>query len=455
MKTREQIIAKEQKELAKWKKMKAQPVRKGYMILMVVVISIVYLLDAMATDLHSGLSELEITYFSQQLGLSYEVVLSLFSIVGTLTIVINLIAPFYKALADKIGRKALFMISTVGMGIGLLLGYFSTNLVIYVIGRVILTFFVIADIQVIYIMEVAKPDKRAQLLGVTKFLSILGTLIIPLCRDLLLDPSGSNWRDVCIIPTLLAIVSVFLIALFIRESDVFLDQKIAYLERPYEEREEERIRMKQNKQIDTNKGSLGTAIRYIFKDKQLGVLVISYGVLLLGMCSAGSFYNTIFMQHGMDTDAITATLYTYPISSALVTLLGGFLSDKLGRKTTSVINGSLALLSMIGCGFLPGIVHPFIIGIFRGMVHGCFWCFGDTISMMIGESARTEIRSSTTAATGFVTLIASMVSSIVYGIVLLFVDLNLLCIIGGAVTIGAALLIVCIGAKETKGKVLV
>lgn len=456
MKTREQIIAKEQKELAKWKKMKAQPVRKGYMILMVVVISIVYLLDAMATDLHGGLSELEITYFSQQLGLSYEVVLSLFSIVSALTIVINLIAPFYKALADKIGRKAIFIISTIGMGIGLLLGYFSTNLVIYVIGRVILTFFVIADIQVIYIMEVAKPDKRAQLLGVTKFISILGMLIIPLCRDLLLDPSGSNWRDVCIVPTLLAIICVFLIALFIRESDVFLDQKIAYLERPYEEREAERARMKASKEIDTNKASLGTAIRYIFKDKQLGVLVISYGVLLLGMCSAGgTYYNTIFMQRGMDTDTITATLYMYPISSALVTLLGGFLSDKLGRKTTSVINGSLALISMIACGSLAGVAHPLVVGTFRGMVHGCFWCFGDTINMMIGESTRTEIRGSTTAAIGFVTLSASMVSSIAYGILLLFIELNLLCIIGGAIAIGGALLLVCIGAKETKGKILV
>ncbi len=455
MKTREQIIAKEQKELAKWKKMKAQPVRKGYMGLMIVIIAIVYLLDTMSTDLHSGLSELEITYFSQQLGFSYEAVLSIFSIIGTLTIVINLIAPFYKALADKIGRKALFMISTVGMGIGLLLGYFSTNLVIYIIGRVILTFFVIADIQVIYIMEVAPPNKRAQLLGATKFLSTLGTLVVPLCRDLLLDPAGTNWRDVCIIPTMIAIACVFLIALFIRESDVFLDQKIAYLERPYEEREAERARMKANKEVDTNKGSLGTAIRYIFKEKQLRVLVISYGVLLLGMCSSGSYYNTIFMQRGLDTDAITTTLYMSPIASALMTLLGGFLSDKLGRKKTSVISGSVALISMICCGFLSGVIQPFIVGIFRGMVSGCYWCFGDTISMMIGETARTEIRSSTTAATGFVTLVASMISSIVYGIVLLFLDLNLLCIIGGAVTIGAALLIVCIGAKETKGKVLV
>ncbi len=185
MKTKENILAKEAKELAKWQRMKEKPVSKNYLTIMIAIISIVYLLDALATDLHVGLSELEMTYFSNVMGKSYEEVMALFSIISALTIVINMIAPFYKALADKIGRKALFILSTCGMGVGLLLGYLSTNLVIYILGRAILTFFVIADIQVIYIMEVAPPEKRAKLFSFTKCLSILGMLVIPLCRDLL------------------------------------------------------------------------------------------------------------------------------------------------------------------------------------------------------------------------------------------------------------------------------
>lgn len=117
-------MEKERRELAKWKKMKERPMPKGYMALMILVISIVYLLDAMATDLHGGLSELETNYFAEKLEMPYDTVLSLFTMFSAVTLLMNLVAPFYKALVDKIGRKKIFMISTAGMGLGLLLGYF-------------------------------------------------------------------------------------------------------------------------------------------------------------------------------------------------------------------------------------------------------------------------------------------------------------------------------------------
>lgn len=451
MKSKAQIMKKEQMELERWKKMKEKPVPRGYLTLMVVVIAIVYLLDSMVTDLHGGLSELEIKYFSGQLGLPYDSVLAIFSMIGMFSIVLNLIAPFYKSLADKIGRKKIFMISTAGMGVGLLFGYFSTNLVVYIIGRAILTFFMIADIQVIYIMEVAPAEKRASLFSVTKFISLLGVLIIPLSRDLLLDPSGNNWRDICIIPTLVAIGCVLLIGFFIRESDVFLDKRIALLETPYEERMKHREEMKKNHQVDTSKGGIGVAIRCVMKEKQMRMIVISYSVFLLGMNSFISYFNTVCLKEGMGTDDITKALYIYPVVSAFATLSAGFISDRIGRKKTVLLYAVIALCGMAGYILVAGVLSPFVVGAFYGFCNGCYWVVGDSMQMMLGESAKTEIRSSVTAAMGFTSLIASLISSLVYSILILRMDIMMLCLGGGILTMTVMLILLFTGTKETKG----
>ena len=51
---------------------------------------------------------------------TYEDGLAFHSGIGVFTYVLGLFTPFYKALADKWGRKPLFAISTLGMAIGLL-----------------------------------------------------------------------------------------------------------------------------------------------------------------------------------------------------------------------------------------------------------------------------------------------------------------------------------------------
>lgn len=279
-------------------------------------------------------------------------------------------------------------------------------------------------------------------------------LVIPLCRDLLLDPTGSNWRDVCIIPTVIAIVCMLLICLFIRESDVFLDNRIAYLQIPYEEREAQMARKKQNKEVDTSKAGLGTAIKYIAKNKQLRNIVLSYGVFLLGMNSFVTYFNTICMKHGMTTDNITSALYIYPLASALATLIAGFISDKLGRKVTCAIYCVVAFSSLLLYINLAGVINPLIIGGFYGLCYGGYWTIGDTISIMLSESSRTEIRSSVSAAAGFIALFASLVSTAVYGALVLSVDITVLCVAGAVITMLLMLVLLFLGTKETKGTIL-
>ena len=45
------------------------------------------------------------------------------------------LVPFYKALADKFGRKPFLVLNTLGMGVGMALAWWSPNMVLYFIGH--------------------------------------------------------------------------------------------------------------------------------------------------------------------------------------------------------------------------------------------------------------------------------------------------------------------------------
>ena len=71
--------------------------------------------------------------------------------------------------------------------------------------------------------------------------------------------------------------------------------------------------------------------------------------------------------------------------------------------------------------------------------------------MMLGESTKTAVRGSVSGATGFVALTASMISVLVYGALILEMNLVILCIGGGVLTMGGMLLVLFACVKETKG----
>lgn len=52
------------------------------------------------------------------------------------------LVPFYKALADKFGRKPFLVLNTLGMGVGMALAWWSPNMVLYFIGYGMTVFFV-------------------------------------------------------------------------------------------------------------------------------------------------------------------------------------------------------------------------------------------------------------------------------------------------------------------------
>ena len=84
-------------------------------------------------------------------------------IVSFIAIPFQALSIFYKPLSDRFGRKIFLVINTLGMSLGM-----SHNLALYVVGAVIIFFFVPHDMQVVYVMESAPAKHPAKIYSTVK-----------------------------------------------------------------------------------------------------------------------------------------------------------------------------------------------------------------------------------------------------------------------------------------------
>ena len=89
-------------------------------------------------------------------------------IVSFIAIPFQALSIFYKPLSDRFGRKIFLVINTLGMSLGMLVIALSHNLALYVVGAVIIFFFVPHDMQVVYVMESAPSKHRAKIYSTVK-----------------------------------------------------------------------------------------------------------------------------------------------------------------------------------------------------------------------------------------------------------------------------------------------
>ncbi|MBQ1967176.1 MAG: hypothetical protein II356_04280, partial [Clostridia bacterium] len=119
-KSKARTIASEEKQLKKLTERQAKGNYKGYFFVLIFLIGLVNILDEVTSNLSVSVQSSFITEFfvnNPMFGKVYtfEEGLSLHSTIGVVSYVFGLITPFYKALADKWGRKPLFAMSTLGM----------------------------------------------------------------------------------------------------------------------------------------------------------------------------------------------------------------------------------------------------------------------------------------------------------------------------------------------------
>ena len=415
---------KEQKLLQRLLKEKARPKPKLYLWYMIFILTLIYIVDEVATNLPNSL-ETEINLFlnvwpkGSQFGVNaissiiyngswnikdvFDEVTTLaangLSSIGLIKLIANatLVASmFYRPLADKYGRKLFLFVNTLGMAAALLIMFTASNLIVYTIGFFALRFFVTPDQQIIYLYEIAPEKMRGTLLSLTKGIAEFGLIFIWLLRKLFLSQTEfESYKKIFFVVAVAAFVVAFIALFFSRESDIFLDSRIEYLQKTKEEREKEKIEHDASKA----QGGFISAIKYGLKNKQLRWILIATAIVEIGYSCCNSYSNVltngVFGVGGLNQLEATDVTFWFPFSCALLTLIYGFISDKIGRKKIMFI-----LLTLATMGFIVEFIALYyalpkvIIGLALGIVLGADWALGDVLALMAGESCTTNLRSS-------------------------------------------------------------
>ena len=453
---------KELKEIARLEKASAFHKHKHYFAILVIVLTVVYVVDELTSSVRGAVDSFTICdLFNTTFGTpEYDKASGTLGLVTTGCYLIYLISPFYKSLADKLGRKVFLIINTIGMGVGMLVCIISHNVVIYLIGVVIMTFFTPNDVQVLYIMECAPKEHRAKLCSITKGIALISVSLLGLFVKMFVSREHpETWRSVFVIPIILAFVIGFLAIFFVKETPIFTQKRLQYLKASEEERkaqaEAEKVEAEQEKKQNV---SVFGAFKYIFKNHQMRAVTIVAVLFSFATGYTGKYQNMI--ESGVARGAVTAAgsdliLMLYPIINGLLTLAAGFLIDALGRKKAALI---LGLWTAVGLGvFAYGCmnpINPYVTGIAYGLSIAGLWSISDMVFFVItSESTPTEMRS---------TVVGSMQLLGMVGMGLNMVFNNVVTMVAGSMNlpvvlnvtylpiVAIALLIMMLKVRETK-----
>ena len=438
--------ARKQAEIQKWKKEQQKPEYKGYMAVLIVMVALVHLLDEYASSASGAIQSSIINdLFVNQMGVDYKTGLSLMSIVSLLTLLASLMASVFKSMSDKYGRKPFFVISALGMGAGMLLCAVAPNAPVYFLGRTVVGFFTATDFQVLYIMEVSPDKKRGVFYSVTKAIGTVGIVLIAVMRGTFLSVDATNWRMIYLVPALAGLILGIIALVASRETKVFMARRIETLE---QELKADDVKVAAKK----DKSGMIAGFKVIVKSREMRNQMIATCLFMCGMMAFTGYYESIMTMGGMSTDAVTQALFFYPIAWAVLLFISGFISDKMGRKFTVILFGVIALACQIG--FILGSesgMNPILVGLLLGGAIGSYWTSNNTITMMTSEIAPTRLRASIVSVNAVIILVATLVSTTVYAMLVAMIPLKSLCLWGGVITLGAGMLFLALTTKETAG----
>lgn len=451
------IIASEEKQLKKLKERSTKGNYRGYFIVLLFLIALVNIIDEVTSNLSVSVQSSFVTEFFVNKGLfgktyAFEEGLSLHTSISVISYVLGIITPFYKALADKWGRKPLFVMSTLGMALGLFIIYFSPNYIVFLIGYGVIGFFFGHDIQIIYILEEAPDKYRAAIYSTLKSLGIFGVVCIPILRNLLMGNDATLWRRIFMAPAVAGVVAALLVLFFAKDTKVFISERTAYLSIPYEQRKAEKIARQQEKKAQRNQSGVFNAAKYIFANKDTKMLIISHIVFDAGMAAIALFYESSMHVAGMSTEDITKSMFVLPIVYAVLTLFSGFIADALGRKKTIIGASVLCITGFILFAVgINNLWNPYLIGGFCGLYQGCYWIGRDYMNIMMTEKVPTDIRASVVGAEGLLTIIGLAVGYILMIIGMLKLPVWLCCLFVAIPCVAVAAVMLGMKVKETKG----
>ncbi len=457
MKSGIKIAEKESKQLSKLKKMQNRSSGSRYFLILLMLIAVVNILDEVTSNLTVTVQSSFVTEFfvnNPFMGkyYTYEDGLAFHSGIGVFTYVLGIFTPFYKALADKWGRKPLFALSTLGMAVGLLVIHLSSSYIMFLVGFAIISFFMGHDIQIIYILEEAPDKHRAKIYSFLKSFGILGVILIPTLRDILMGNDATKWREIFLVPALIGFVAVLLVLLLAKDTKVFIDERIAYLSRPCEERLAEKELKKKQKEAQRNQSGVFNGVKYIFSNKDTKMLIISHIIFDAAMPAIALYFESSMHRAGMSTASITKALFMVPVIYATITFLSGFIADKLGRKVTVTAFSVTCVAGYIF--FVVGILkgwNPYLVGSLAGLYQGSYWIGRDYMNVMMTEKVPTDIRASVVGAEGLLVIIGLAVGYLTTIIGMTAMPIWWACLAVSIPAVSIAAIMFAMRVKETKG----
>ncbi len=455
--TKEQWESRDRLELERRQKQLDKPEYKGYLWVLCIVIVLVHIIDEIATNTAGMVESNAIRQFFPNLDLSTgkAALTALSSPLGT----ISMLAPFYKALSDKFGRKMFLVLNTLGFSLGMIIAYFSNSIVGYLIGTTIITFFIAHDLQVVYIQESAPPKYRATIYAVTKGIGTVGLFAVPFLRRFFVDRDASLWKNVYLIPGLCGIGVALLTQFLTKESKVFLEQRVNHLQQPYEIRHPEKKKLtreeKKAAKAKANKSGVFSAISYLFHhNKDLMWTTIAVIVFAIGMMGIAMNVNVI-MATGMNEQEITNAQAVYAFGYALLVIVFGLIGDNLGRKTTVLVTGIMSIVTFIL--FVIGVRNhwnSWLIGVLYSGFLGGYWTSQDYMVFMASEKVPTKIRGSVLGGLNLLQYIGIGVGALLLTVAQVFITddmIGIACAISAIPGMIVAMFLIMKYSSETKG----
>ena len=442
---------KEEHLLTKYKKQLERITVPGYLVYMLFILSMVYIIDEITSNIYNSLQSDMITeFFVNGMGLEFNTGLATYSAMTAPLYVIMLITPFYKSLADKFGRKLFLALNTFGMGVGMFVCMMAPNPVVYICGIGIIYFLMNNDMQVLYVMESAPEKHRAKLTSITKAIALLGVTFIPILRDVFMKNDGSQWQKVFMIPAIAGMIMGIVAFFIMPETPAYLKRKIAYLELP----ETDRKALEENKKkaSEASEGGVVAALKFIFAHKQMRAIALC-AFIYVTSTGGTSYYESIMKTGGMSTSEITTAMYFIPIVNALMTALSGFITDILGRKRSATVLAGTALIGLVSFVFCAGTTSPILVGVSYGLFIGGLWSAADILFIMLpGESTPTNLRVSVVGTMGIMSGVGNVLSIAIMTVGMLFVEnIGILCLCVCVPFLLTAIIILLTKVNETKG----
>lgn len=417
----------ERKQLEKFRRMQAQRDYRGYFIVMIALVMLFQLFDQMTTNIFGTMQEAIIKDFA---GLAYNADITVGSAgyksyqdtLSTITFT-NIagyaflgILPWYKSLADKLGRKPFFVINALFLGVAMFVGGLTHKLTVFVIASLVIVFFTLHDMQILYITECVPDNKRATWQGIIAAVGSVAGISTASMRMMDMSANGTEgqipWREIYIIIGIFGLLIFVVSALLLRESRPFLNSRIAYLETLPE------VREAQAKAGKANQAGVISGIKLILKNKQLFWLSVATLIFSAANNMVCSYNNTIMAQNGLDTFGITVALIVTQVVAIPINLFTGPIADKIGRKWGAVISGLISAVGFAAMVYGAPLVHTRMSGgIFCGITSGLAICgylsVMNLTTLMMSESCPSTMRSTVIGVRSFfqVSAVASMAVS--------------------------------------------